>query len=242
MPWNSIWPVGTVSVKQNRTSGQQNTAYIEATMGNSIVGTNAVDTRDHFWNVSANLDGRHRFMQSPVFTSTAVAPNDVYPVLGTGMDGVHFLLNKTATEAPDLQKAEPFHKSYDGTNNQILQMGFRVLCAFTGVASGQPLQAAYKYTHNIKPYNPNSNLAGIQRVSQGIYTLRFTTPLPTNNYIVLGTCMRASATDSALSVAVNGDPSRGVSMGTTFVTLEFASTNDGDNRDPLFAMIAIVGG
>lgn len=85
MPWNSTWPIGSVSVKANRTAGQQNTTYIETTMGNSVVGTNTNATRDHFWNVGSNEDGRHRFVQSPAFT---VGTNPTDPVIGTGMDTV----------------------------------------------------------------------------------------------------------------------------------------------------------
>lgn len=85
MPWNSTCPLGTVSVKANKPIGQQNTTYIETTMGNSVVGTNTNTTRDHFWNVGANEDGRHRFINSPAFT---VGGNPADAVLGTGMDSV----------------------------------------------------------------------------------------------------------------------------------------------------------
>ena len=88
MPWNSTWPLGTTSVKANRPTGQENTTYIETTMGNSIVGTNTNTTRDHFWNVGADEDGRHRFVQSPAFT---VGGNPDDPVIGSGMDGVRYL-------------------------------------------------------------------------------------------------------------------------------------------------------
>lgn len=88
MPWNSTFPLGTVSVKANRTIGQENTTYIENTMGISVLGTNTVTTRDHFWAVDPNLDGRHRFIQSQGFT-VASAPAD--PVIGTQMDGVNYL-------------------------------------------------------------------------------------------------------------------------------------------------------
>lgn len=92
MAWNTIAPLGSVSVRANRQRLQDNTTYIETTMGNSIVGVNTTTTRDHFWNVGANEDGRHRFIQSPRYTSTAASPNDVYPILGTGMDIVLFPL------------------------------------------------------------------------------------------------------------------------------------------------------
>lgn len=82
-------------------------------MGNSIVGTNTDTTRDHFWNVGSNEDGRHRFIQSVGFTSTAVAPNDFYPVLGAGMETVIF---------PLLSKGEVvwFHKN-EVINDNIYQ-------------------------------------------------------------------------------------------------------------------------
>lgn len=95
MPWNSTWPIGSISVKANRTAGQQNTTYIQTTMGNSIIGTNTNITRDHFWNVGANEDGRHRFINSPAFTVGAVAAD---PVVGAGMDAVLYL--KTTNAQP----------------------------------------------------------------------------------------------------------------------------------------------
>jgi hypothetical protein len=89
MPWRSNWPVGTISVKANRAFGNDNTIYIQTTMGNSVVGTNTNTTRDHFWAVGSDEDGRHRFMQSPGFVDSGGDPSD--PVLGVGMDGVLYL-------------------------------------------------------------------------------------------------------------------------------------------------------
>lgn len=86
MPWNPVFPLGTVSVRQNETIGTQNTTYIEVTMGDDPVGTNAVDTRDHFWNVGGNEDGHHRFIKSPGFVDSGGNPTD--PVVGTGMGAV----------------------------------------------------------------------------------------------------------------------------------------------------------
>jgi len=88
MTWNSTSPNGSISVKANRPPMQQNTTYIESTMGNSAVGTNSVTVRDHFWSVGANEDGRHRFIQSPGFT-VGGNPDDV--IQGTGMDGIYYL-------------------------------------------------------------------------------------------------------------------------------------------------------
>ena len=104
MPWNSLAPVGSISVKANRTVLQQNTTYIETTMGNDIVGTNNASTRDHFWDVGANEDGRHRFIQSVGFT---VGTDPADPVLGTGMDTV--LYPKTTNG-----RVEWFHRNAEG--------------------------------------------------------------------------------------------------------------------------------
>lgn len=107
MPWNSTFPSGSVSVKANETIGQQNTTYIETTMGNSIVGTNTVATRDHFWNVGSNEDGRHRFIQSPKFTVGGSAAD---PVIGTGMDGVLYF----KTVSTDISRIEGFYRNSNG--------------------------------------------------------------------------------------------------------------------------------
>lgn len=109
MPWNSQWPIGNISVKANRTSGQQNTTYIETTMGNSIVGTNTNTTRDHFWNVGSNEDGRHRFIQSPAFTVGGIPAN---PVLGVGMDAVEYVKVTNG-------RAERFHRNAAGIYQHV---------------------------------------------------------------------------------------------------------------------------
>lgn len=104
MVWNSDWPIGSVSVKANRTTGDQNTKYIQETMGNSIVGTNTASTRDHFWDVGTNEDGRHRFIQSVGFTVGGLADD---PVIGTGMDSVLYAKETNS-------RVEWFHRNNSG--------------------------------------------------------------------------------------------------------------------------------
>lgn len=88
MPWNAIWPVGTSSVKNNRLTGADNTVYIKTTMGGDPIGTSNLTVRDHFWDVGGDVDGRHRFVQSPPFT-VGTLPAD--PTIGNGMAGVLYL-------------------------------------------------------------------------------------------------------------------------------------------------------
>lgn len=109
MPWHSTSPTGSISVKANRTPMQQNTTYIEDTMGISPVGTNTVVTRDHFWKVGSDEDGRHRFIQSPAFT---VGGNPTDPVIGTGMDCVEY--PKTVAG-----RVERFHRNAQGIYQHV---------------------------------------------------------------------------------------------------------------------------
>lgn len=104
MPWNSVWPIGTTSVKNNKTTGNQNTTYIETTMGNSVVGTNTTTTRDHFWDVGSNEDGRHRFINSPGFTVGGTATD---AVIGAGMDAVIYAKETNS-------RVEWFHRNSSG--------------------------------------------------------------------------------------------------------------------------------
>lgn len=87
MPWNKTAPDGNKSVKANEAILQANTTYIETTMGDSPEETNLTITRDHYWNVDPNLDGRHRFIQSRGFQVGGTATD---PVVGDGMDAVFY--------------------------------------------------------------------------------------------------------------------------------------------------------
>lgn len=107
MTWHTTAPIGNISVKANRTILQDNFTYTEVNMGNEIVGTNTVTTRDHFWNVSSDIDGRHRFIQSVGFT---VGGNPEDPLIGTGMDGVMYL-KKAST---DIDRIEGFYRNTNG--------------------------------------------------------------------------------------------------------------------------------
>lgn len=52
MSWHSTWPVGSISVKSNRQTGEDNTSYIESTL-----------KLNHFFNQSPA--GKHKFIQLP---------------------------------------------------------------------------------------------------------------------------------------------------------------------------------
>jgi len=122
MVWQTTCPVGTQSVRANKQVFQDNVNYIQTYMGNEVVGTNGNATRDHFWNVDANLDGHHRFVKSPAFTVGGI-PAD--PVIGTGMDGVIYL--KTTNG-----RVEGFYRNSNG----IYQFIPSYLTGTTTISSG----------------------------------------------------------------------------------------------------------
>jgi type VI protein secretion system component Hcp len=113
MAWTPVAPVGTISVRANRTILGDNTTYIQTTMGNDIVGTNTNTTRDHFWNVGSNEDGRHRFINSLAFT---VGGSQADPVLGAGMDCILY----PRRVSTDDQQAQYFY--FNSTNASIYQV------------------------------------------------------------------------------------------------------------------------
>ena len=91
MVWNSTSPDGTKSVKANVPKQQQNTTYIENTLGNI---TN--NTKDHFWNIGVDEDGHHRTVQMMDYADTYIgAPSDA--ALATGMDGALYLKTVAGT-------------------------------------------------------------------------------------------------------------------------------------------------
>ena len=165
MPWNSTWPIGSSSVRANKTPGVQNTAYIEITLNN-----------DHYWNIGTNEDGRHKFVNMP--------KQAVDATISTGMDGNIYLREKTAAESPTNQDIQPYFRNA----SQVMQMlGIRACGVFTVVGGVVTIQ----YKHNIST---------IVRDSAGVFTATFAAATPTNNYLVLGDCVRNTATANDVGV------------------------------------------
>jgi len=234
MPWNSTWPDGTVSVKANDATGVQNTNYIKATMGASIVGTNTGATTDHFWDVDANLNGHHRFVKMPKFTSTAVAPDDTDPAIGVGIDAAYYAKLKLTLESTAAQDVQAFFKN---TTSPVMQLlGIRAMGVFTGGAA-DPTQAEVLYSHNLATQTAGTK--GIVHTSTGHYTVTFATALPTANYLILGGAIRDS--DAELLFGVRGNASLAAVKSTTM--FKFSTQSDGGTvHNPLQAWFICFGG
>ncbi len=192
MPWNSPSPVGSISVKANRIPMNENTAYIEETLGNQPIGSQPpapfAKVNDHFWNIDANHDGRHRFVQSPGFTDSGGLPTD--PVLGSQMDQVFYAKLKDAAESTAQQDVQPFCLNSTG----IAQMlGIRAMAVFDCDGAGNP--NALLYSHNITSI--------VKGAVTGLFTVTFANALPSVNYLVLGGAIRnTNSADNSLNLSV----------------------------------------
>lgn len=212
MPWLDTPVDGQQSVSANKPRINNNHQYISDEM-----------KKDHFWdNANSNLDGRHQFVQMP---KNEAGGNPANPAIATDLDGVYFVKDKTSADAPDGQHAEPHYIMNDGSNNQVLQLGFRALAHFE-VSGGTVTE---KYIHN----------CSISRTSTGNFTLTFDTAVPTANYIVSGSAMRDSGPGLAV---VLKEGTKAANMTTTNVLFQTRSTNSGNVRDPIVCTIMIAGG
>lgn len=91
MTWTPDIPFGDRSVRANRFFIRNNFNYTRNTIGPDGVGANNNSTKDHFFAMgSTDLEGHHRFIKSPRFTSNAAFPNDKNPTLGPSIDSVLF--------------------------------------------------------------------------------------------------------------------------------------------------------
>ena len=236
MTWNSSWPLGTVSVGANQSTGQQNTSYIETNLGKVAVGTNLNTTRDHFWAVDPSLDGRHRYINSVGFTTGGPpgVPDD--PVIGAGMDGVLYLRQLTSTLSTAQQDVQPFYRNA----TQVMQLlGIRAMGVFNGGASS-PSQADVVYSHNLALQSAVP--PGIVRGGAGLYTVTFANALPSNSYLILGGAIR---NDSTISTELLFEVSAATSLTNVKSTTRFkfmTRSDGGTAHDPLQAWFICFGG
>lgn len=221
MVWNSTAPDGTKSVGQNTTILQSNTTYTETTMN-----------LDHYWNIGANEDGRHKWMQT-------VATNDADTALATnvaraaGIDLVYFSRFVTETESPNNQEAYPFVKnmgeSGEGTPYPlgVMQLlGIRAMCIFNVTGNGATITQLF--TFNIKEQVGLTE--GIIRDSPGKFRAEFSNNLPSENYLVLGGCV--NTTENARFI-FNMRPSTSVSSAKDTTRIRFYNQDMNDESSTL---------
>jgi len=215
MTWSDTPIVGSNSVSANKAPINNAFSYIAQEM-----------VKDHFWDDNdSDKDGRHNIVHMPEQTGD---PSSM-PV---DMKGGYYVRQKTAGESPAKQLYEPYYFNEDGATKNILQLGFRAMVQFDGRSSNGA--CTINYSHNI---------SGVSRTGTGLYTVTFTTALPSSDYIPLAFAMRnASASTASLYVSADNAASKTTSIGTSSLKIRFSSGSGGDVRDPLVGTIAIMGG
>jgi hypothetical protein len=136
------------------------------------------------------------------------------PALPSGTNGTYFVSGGKAY-------------FYDGTTNFLLSSTFPVNAAvnFNGI-SGAVIRSSF-------------NVASVVRNSTGKYTINFTTPLATNNYVVFGMGMR-NGSNQVANVDIQSDPTYGNSMSTNFVIINTFSES-GAYQDVLMCSVIVMG-
>ena len=222
MPWNSTWPDGSQSVKTNQATGAQNTTYVKTTMN-----------VDHYWDNSANNDGHHQWVQMTQ-SGTPAVPVDV--PLATGMEGAIYLKSKLAVEAVDNQDVQPFFVDNKSVGvpglTQIMQLlGIRAMGVFdrTTVNGAITLQ----YSHNCT----------IERTATGSYTVTFATALPSDNYLVVGDCIRFSSSASDVAIfKMAGSETHALKTVSSFQFKTFTYSGEPTATDPTQTWFVVFGG
>jgi len=208
MSWSSVAPDGSQAVKANRSILDGNTTYTETKL-----------KLDHYWNEDANNDGHHKKIEMP---NALVDPS----ALSTGMNIYGYCRDKTVAESATAQKSEPFIYSQVGAVNHYLQLGFRAMLNFS-ILNVSPFTITTLYSHN----------CSVARTGIGTFTLTFTNPLPTSNYVVFGNVLTSSG-DPAFIAAESG-----TKLSSMTDTIYKFTTFNGDNVvNPIMVCLAVCGG
>ena len=176
-------------------------------------------SNDNFTRLKTMISANHKFNDSA----------------GTD-DGYHqnVKMLPIATPGNDATVGQSFVNTADATNQQWFKDGLNRVFQITPTI---PIYAAVNFTSN-GTIRYGHNVASVVRTSSGNFTINFTRPLPSNNYIVTGMTMRDSST-STISVQPNG--TYGNSVSTNFVKVRTTDLN-GSTLDLLANFVLVCGG
>jgi len=188
MAWSSLAPDGAKSVKANFPILSANTTYTQVTLGMVANGSaNSTSTKDHYWNIDSNFDGRHRYINSPAYTTSTAGAVD--PLIGAGMDAVLYAKRKLVGEATAQQDVQFFLKN----SSQVMQMlGIRACIVFNWNIP-VPTNPTVVYSHNC---TLDASLLG-QGLSERRFSMLFTEALPSVNYLGFGGAVGTTGLTSA---------------------------------------------
>lgn len=224
MPWNTVFPDGSKSVKANENPGQQNTTYIKTTMN-----------KDYYWDEDATKDGHSRKIGMDDIANTGVALSGSDPAdLDSGTVGMYYTRLKTSTEASDAvnQMANSYFlaRNTGDTVSHYKQLGFSAAVTFrmSGSSIVQNNSQNWDYQHNV---------SAVSRSSKGIYVITFATAMPNANYMVLATAESTSTGSSGVRIAQvqNGGKAAGS------VTIKVQSRTSSSLEDPASLSVMVIG-
>lgn len=214
--WSATAPDGTKSVKANETIIQGNTTYTETELN-----------KDHFWNIGADEDGRHKFAQMPKYED-GVPATPTSPTMAAGMDLAYFSRLKTATESVTQQDVQPYARNASAIM-QILGIRACVLFNFVDIVGAQTLI----YSHNV---------SGVARTADGLFVVTYSDALPSPDYLVLGGGIRNNAdVTKGLQLSVQGSLNSGTVKSVDWCKV-VTHSQSGNILDPLQAWIVCFGG
>ena len=229
MTWSSVAPDGAKSVKANLPLLGENTTYTEVTLGKVANGSaNSASTRDHYWAIDSTFDGRHRYINSPAYTTSSAAPD---PLIGTGMDSVLYSKKKVLAESPDNLDVQYFLKN---TSTQIMQLlGIRA-CLLIDV-NPTTMVITTSYAHNASTASTLAHTG-----SNRLLVVDFTIALPSKKYLVFGGGIM-SGLPLTVKVKQSGSDDVTTVKSTTSVTMELSTTTAASSV-PLQVWVVCFGG
>lgn len=175
--------------------------------------------KDHFWaKTGSNENGRHQWVQMPKLDS----PPFVLAI-SDGMDGGLFV--------EEFQKEDSTKENiakFKNSDGHEYMLGVRAAVNFTMSALPNP-RIEYEY-----------NVSQVTSQGDGLYTVTFRNPLPTNNYIVNVTPYRDNFI--VANIRQNSEGDYGEEVNTDFVRITSYDPRDGKQRHVIRCMVSIVGG
>lgn len=181
--------------------------------------TELIMRRDHFWDDNnSNFDGRHQWVQMPKLDSPPFVLS-----ISDGMDGGFFV--EEFEKEDSTEENIPKFKNSDGHEYML---GVRAAVNFTMSTLPQP---KIEYEYNVKEVTSQGD---------GLYTISFRNPMPTNNYIVNVTPYRDNFT--VATIRQNNEGNYGVEVNKDYVRITSYDPRDAKQKHVIRCMVSIVGG
>jgi hypothetical protein len=171
---------------------------------------------------------------------TIVGADHQFNLSAAADDGYHNIIHMTQ-QAPSGALPATGRGYAASANGRIHQFYMDDIGRAFQITPTIPIYAAVNFNGDAGspcPIRFSHNVSSVVRTASGFFTINFTTPLPSNNYIVQGTCMRDTST---CLMQIRSDPTYGSQVTTSFVNIRTFSLGD-NSTNPLACFVLICGG